>query len=197
MLPKDEGEFNRRKDRPSGRQSRCRACLQEGNAAYLASRPADKCAEQAERKKRYQEANADKFKAYHQNYRRDHLPQKREWSRTRYRDNLNYKLSVRLRVRLSQALTGWIKGGSAVRDLGCTIPELKTWLEAQFYPHPETDRPMTWDDWSHDGWHIDHKRPLKEFDLTDREQFLQACHYTNLQPLWAEQNLAKGARMAA
>ena len=87
---------------------------------------------------------------------------------------------------MSRAIKTNAKAGSAVRDLGCTIPELKAHLEAQFQPG------MTWDNWSLKGWHIDHIKPLTSFDLTNREQFLQACHYTNLQPLWASENLSKG-----
>jgi len=45
--------------------------------------------------------------------------------------------------------------------------------------------------YSYTGWHIDHKKALANFDLTDREQFLQAMHYTNLQPLWAKDNISK------
>jgi hypothetical protein len=114
----------------------------------------------------------------------------------RYNKDISFRLRETLRSRLYQALARGYKAGSAVRDLGCTIPELKAWLEAKFYAHPETGESMSWDNYSLKGWHIDHERPLASFDLTDREQFLQACHYTNLQPLWAEQNLAKGAREA-
>ena len=90
-----------------------------------------------------------------------------------------------MRNRLRCAIKGNFKSGSAVKDLGCSIDELKTYLESKFKPG------MYWDNWSYDGWHIDHIKPLASFDLTDRKQLLEACHYTNLQPLWAKDNLIK------
>jgi len=91
-----------------------------------------------------------------------------------------------LRLRLYHALNHNFKSGSAVRDLGCSISGLKLHLESKFQPD------MTWDNYGE--WHIDHIKPLSKFDLTDRDQLLEACHYTNLQPLWAEENLKKGNR---
>jgi hypothetical protein len=64
---------------------------------------------------------------------------------------------------LRTALKNNSKRGSAVKDLGCSIEELKIYLESKFLPG------MSWDNWSPDGWHIDHIKPLSKFDLTDRE----------------------------
>lgn len=99
-----------------------------------------------------------------------------------YHTNVQYKLRMLLRSRVRGAVK-YGRSGSPVGDLGCTISELKAHLEARF------EVGMSWD--NHGAWHIDHIVPLKKFDLTSREQFLQACNYTNLQPLWAEDNLKK------
>lgn len=80
------------------------------------------------------------------------------------------------------------KTGSAVTDLGCSIDELSAHLESKF-----TDG-MNWENYGKTGWHIDHIRPLSSFDLTNQEDVRKACHYTNLQPLWWQDNLSKGKR---
>ena len=104
----------------------------------------------------------------------------------RLKKDMNFKLAKSLRGRLNQAVKNNYKSGSAIRDLGCSIEELKKYLESKFQPE------MSWDNWGKYGWHIDHIRPLSSFDLTDIKQVKEACHYTNLQPLWAVENLKKG-----
>jgi hypothetical protein len=121
-------------------------------------------------KKAYREINKDKLNSYVKNKRKK---------------NIQYKLRHNLRTRLGDSIRGKQKSGSAVKDLGCTVEQLKQYLESKFQPG------MTWDNWTTDGWHIDHIKPLSSFDLTDRKQLLEACHYTNLQPLWAKDNLSK------
>ena len=54
---------------------------------------------------------------------------------------------------------------------------------------------MSWSNWGK-VWELDHIIPLHKFDLTDREQFVKACHYTNLQPMWAKDNLSKNNRFS-
>jgi len=164
--------FSIRRDRlnGSGRQSRCEVC---------------KAAAASERRR----ANPEKDKEYHRKHRASHLKEAREYRAERYKTDPQFRLADLLRRRLHNALKGNHKAGSAVRDLGCSIPDLQAYLEAQFKPG------MTWKNCGRYGWHIDHIKPLVSFDLTDREQLLAACHYTNLQPLWAAENHSKGARI--
>jgi hypothetical protein len=125
-------------------------------------------------KKMYRKLNKDKIKQYNYIYIKNQL-----------KTNINFKLAHYLRNRLRQALHSNQKSGSAVQDLGCSIPKLKTHLESKF------QEGMSWNNWGIKGWHIDHIIPLASFNLQDKKEFLKACHYTNLQPLWAEENLKK------
>lgn len=113
---------------------------------------------------------------------------RRGYDRDRCLVDPQFKLASNLRARLHHALRGGHKAGSAIRDLGCTIPELRRRLEEQFKPG------MTWGNWSLRGWHVDHIKPLAAFNLLDREQVLQAVNFSNLQPMWASENIRKGAR---
>ena len=130
--------------------------------------------------KKYREENPEKHRKWFRKWNQKYQP---------YKNNIQHKLRQRIRNRLQQALKGYVKNGSAVHDLGCTIEELKIHLENQF------KEGMTWENWKPDGWHIDHKKPLSKFDLTDPEQLKEAVHYTNLQPLWGWQNISKGAKI--
>ncbi len=102
-------------------------------------------------------------------------------------EDVRYRLAVKLRQRLATAIREGAKGGSAVRDLGCSLDDLREHLQAKFQPG------MSWENWGRKGWHIDHVRPLAQFDLCDPDQARAACHFTNLQPLWWIDNLRKGA----
>lgn len=101
----------------------------------------------------------------------------------RYKD-INFYLNHALRCRLNKIVKRNQKAGSAIRDLGCSLELLKQHLETQFLEG------MTWHNRGR-VWHIDHIEPLCSFDLTDHEQFLIACHYTNLRPLFKQDNLKK------
>ena len=108
-----------------------------------------------------------------------------EYKRKRYHNDIDFKLTELLRSRLRLALKRDSKSGSAVGDLGCSIRQFKLYIENQF------ESGMSWDNYGE--WHLDHVQPLSSFDLTDRSQFITACNWLNYQPLWASDNIRKGA----
>ena len=130
------------------------------------------------------------FKEYMDDYKKRNHKKLMNWankrSKERQLEDIQYKLKVNLRKRLLRAIKIDQKSGSAIEDLGCTIQFFKNYLESKFKPG------MSWENYGLYGWHIDHVIPLSKFNLQNREDFLKACHYTNLQPLWATDNLKKG-----
>ena len=105
-----------------------------------------------------------------------------------WRTNPNFRLSELLRSRLAYSLRNKSKLGSAVTLLGCSLHDAIAHIESQF------EQGMSWENWGE--WHVDHIRPLASFNLEDPIALEMACHYTNLQPLWAKENLAKGGRIS-
>lgn len=93
--------------------------------------------------------------------------------------------------RMRQSLNGEVgEVGVATIEaaLGYSMSDLRVHLEALF-----TDG-MSWDEFRSGRIHIDHKKPLSRFDLNDPVQAAEAWSLGNLQPLWAEDNMAKGAK---
>jgi hypothetical protein len=195
-LTKDCSLFAKSKRQFDGYQSYCKECKKEVNKIFWQNRcfkkpihgtkfctkcKADKSVNLFFASRRRGDGLASRCKPCAQEYcNKD--------SNERYLNNIQYRLAKILRSRLWWALQGQKKVGSAVKNLGCTITELKKHLERLFQPG------MSWD--NQGKWHIDHVRPLSSFDLTNIEQLAMACHYTNLQPLWAEDNLKKNNHWA-
>jgi hypothetical protein len=71
--------------------------------------------------------------------------------------------------------------------IGCALAELSAHLEKQF------KNGMTWQNYGQ--WHIDHIIPCAKFDLTDSEQQRKCFHFSNLQPLWAIENIVKSNKL--
>lgn len=109
----------------------------------------------------------------------------RRYRFNRRRKDIQYCLAERLRATMRRALSRqFVRKSRRTFDLiGCTPEELKAHLQSQF---------LDGMDWGNRHlWHIDHIRPLSSFDLRDLKEQLKAFHYSNLQPLWAEDNHRK------
>lgn len=108
--------------------------------------------------------------------------------RRRYIRDPLYRAVMSMRCRIRHALAGTSKSAKTFELLSCDATHLKRHLEKQFLPG------MTWENYGVEGWHIDHIRPCASFDLTNPAQQRECFHYTNLQPLWAIDNIKKGDR---
>ncbi len=94
-----------------------------------------------------------------------------------------YRVMHNVRTRLRELVLN--KSARTSTLTGCTGSELVEHLTRQF------ENGMSWENYGFYGWHIDHIRPCASFDLTDPEQQRECFHFSNLQPLWAEDNLRK------
>ncbi len=161
---------------------RCRECRRLDRSKWVADNPE----RLRELNRRSAQKNRAKRNAYSRQYNRRNLRRlaelNRQWlkknphKRRQYESEPRRKIATILRVRLRNALKGGFKIGHGVRDLGCSVEEFRQYIEARF------SAGMSWE--NHGKlWNLDHKRCLASFDLTDREQVLQACHFSNLEPL--------------
>jgi hypothetical protein len=102
----------------------------------------------------------------------------------RYRSKFRFFIGLRNTCyRVVKQLSLGKKPTSTFKWIGCSQEELKARFESLFAEG------MTWENYGE--WHVDHIRPICSFTA---EEWEQVNHYTNLQPLWAEDNSRKGGR---
>jgi hypothetical protein len=102
-----------------------------------------------------------------------------------------FRVICSLRGRIRAVVNGQhtYKANKSMKLIGCTPEKLKLHLESQFKGG------MTWTNYGYYGWHIDHIIPCDSFDLSKPEEQKKCFHYTNLQPLWALDNLKKSNKI--
>ena len=99
-----------------------------------------------------------------------------------------YKITHNLRKRVREIIKRNQRkdflSGPGSKLFGCTSQQLRKYLEKLFKPG------MTWENYG--KWHVDHIVPISKFNLKNPEERNKCFHYTNLQPLWAKENMMKG-----
>ena len=137
------------------------------------------------RRSEYRKKNKERTAEYYRGYSQENKEKTTTRHRERARNDPDFRFRKNLRTRLWRAVRLGVgeKCGSTLELTGCSWAELRSHLESQF------TEGMTWENYGE--WHVDHIRPCASFDLTvDKEQKI-CFNYTNLQPLWAADNLSK------
>ena len=170
----------------------CRKYYQENkdkHAEYMREYREANSDKVAEIKRNYRHANKNKIANYMREYRSTNKDKIAEIRRNYRQNSKQARLAHSLRNRLWKILKGVSKSKTMLTIIGCTYEELIRHFEKQF-----TDG-MTWDNYGKNGWEVDHIIPCIAFDLTDLEQQRLCFNYTNLRPLWVEDNLSKGGKL--
>lgn len=104
-----------------------------------------------------------------------------------YKKNISQKIALIFRQRLWRLLKGRKVKFKMEELIGCSKKYLKKYIENKFKQN------MTWN--NHGKWHIDHIKPCVSFNLEYDNELKKCFHYTNLQPLWAKDNIIKGSKI--
>jgi len=127
-------------------------------------------------------------KNYNIKNKQKNLQYQYNWSKQRYKNNIEFHIITNMRKRLERVLS-YKKNNTTIELIGCSISQLKNYLENKFQPG------MNWQNYGKHGWHIDHIKPISSFIFNDTKQQKECFHYTNLQPLWAKDNLQKSNKI--
>jgi hypothetical protein len=145
------------------------------------------------KKKRYNDSHKEENSAYKKEYRsRKEVKESireydRKYHKVKMETDLLYKCKRMTRGVLSGAFRRmmYTKKSRSYEILGCSWEFFKGYLEGQFA------KGMTWD--NKDEWHIDHIIPLAT--AKTEEDVIRLNHYSNLRPIWAEENLLKSDKI--
>lgn len=184
-----------------GYRSHCKDCIsnqaknnRESNQEREKNRYKKYYQEHKEEKARYQKEKSHIKKEYDFKYYRTNKFRILNLKKERLKNNIDLRIKHIFRSRLKDVIKGKSKTSAILEYLGCSYSFLIQYLESKF------EEGMTWDNYGNPNgdhsncWHIDHIIPVSSMG-TDENSLRTIWHYTNLQPLWAKDNLSKGAKI--
>ena len=139
------------------------------------------------REREYRENNRELIREQGRKYRRSAKGKeviKAKLARRQKDPQYKFRISLSKHVREGLAkhlLTKKDCNTSTMKLLGCSMQDFTLHIESQFVSG------MTWENYGHKTWHLDHIIPLSSFDLTKEEQRYEAFSYKNYQPLFANE----------
>jgi hypothetical protein len=172
-----------RKEKPDVR-SDCKTC----NKLYLSRNKESK----QRREKKYYAENKEHIcslaKMWRDNNKERTNTWQKEYKKNRYAKDAIFSIKERIRklVLCSYLTNGYSKKSRTHEILGCSWEEFKVHIENKF------TEGMSWENRSE--WHLDHITPVS-WGRTE-EEIIALNHYTNFQPLWAQENLKKGNKFS-
>ena len=189
--------FHKQKASSDGHKSWCKECTREYDRINKEKNKEKIKEQQKKYREKHRETlnknrnkwgleNPDKVALNAKKHREKYRDQINKKRREKRRININFKLRTIISNRIRMALKRGSKNSSALKLTDCSWDYLKSYIEKQF-----TDG-MSWDNYGE--WHIDHIKPCCSFDLTKESEQRKCFHYTNLQPLWAIENLKKSGK---
>jgi|694.fasta_scaffold22177_6 hypothetical protein len=137
--------------------------------------------------KEYYKNNLDRRKKYLENTKEERRIKRNIFEKLKRETDPLYKLKIYVRNRIGFYIkkTDINKRNTTFKLVGCSPLELKIYLEEKFIDG------MSWE--NQGKWHIDHILPLSS--ATNEDELYKLCHFTNLQPMWATDNIRKGAKI--
>lgn len=134
----------------------------------------------------YYQTHKEEVKAKAKAYRETHKTERNRHNQERLARDHQYRITCNIRKRMCKLVKREFRGGNS-QDWGCSREQLKNHIENTWWPG------MSWANYGGaTGWTIDHIIPLATFDLTKPEDYRSAVHFSNLQALWSDDNIAKG-----
>lgn len=139
----------------------------------------------------YRAENKDRISAQNSRWHRenrDRIRQRKRDEGRRRREQPSKRMASTLRRRLNKLVKSEGRSQGCGELLGCSFQQFADHIAGMFA------HGMSWENYGR-RWHIDHVIPCSAFDLTREAHVRQCFHFTNLRPLWARDNLRKGAKL--
>lgn len=127
-------------------------------------------------------------KEWYYNNKREANERSRILNKQYYHNDNNFRIKTIMRVQLRRLVRGHYETSIVQNYIGCNIDKLRHWLQitANVNGYYDFDINNITKD-----YHIDHKIPISQFDLTNEEDLKRAYHWSNLQILSAKDNKKK------